>query len=95
MENTLQGAVDQKVCQIVLERQLRRSGPELAAGDAIRDMYVATGLETLSGSQTHVAEAIVEQRHLDAVRLFRDNHWTDSVAGGNFRIEPKGAENVR
>jgi hypothetical protein len=84
MTNEEKNAIDQAICLALLKHELRRTGNipvftpvdniALMAGDVV---------------QTHTGTvATVEQRHLDAVELYRKNNGSPQFEGVNFRIQP-------
>jgi hypothetical protein len=89
--------IDQTLCQIILDRQQRRTDDELSVGDVVRDFYLHDEVahSYQGGGKALIAEATVEQRHLDAVKIFRENYPIRSAAGVNFRVAPKVETNVQ
>jgi hypothetical protein len=82
-----QEVVDQAVCWAIFSA---RAHGGFETGDVVRDLVIPHGaVGRPDPFDTHVSEAAVEQRHLDAVSLLLKNFGTGVVVWGvRFRIEP-------
>lgn len=68
MTETEQNEVDQSLCRAVLESLPRAHEHHLAVGDVVRDMNANPF------GATRLVTGKIEQRHMDAVELFRKNN---------------------
>jgi hypothetical protein len=80
MTNTEQNAVDQDLCRAIVEHRNKRAANRPCSPD--RDLAAGDTIQTSAGKAT------VEQRHLAAVELFLQNHWSADPAGVTFRVQP-------
>lgn len=79
MSNVTQSAIDQAVCWAIWGA--RRQGGDLSVGEVVKDLTIPhTVAGTAAAVGTHVSEATVEQRHLDAISAFH--------AGYGMGVEP-------